>query len=116
MMMTEYLLLSFICYFSGSRRHTRYTLVTGVQTCALPISFVVMSTYIVLNLFIAVAVEALDRETHDGDDAEMVDEMEHAVDESTAQILAALHDLRSEERRVGQECVSKCRSRWSAAH
>src|SRR3546814_13684958 len=23
---------------------------------------------------------------------------------------------RSEERRVGKECVSKCRSRWSAAH
>src|SRR3546814_18337701 len=23
---------------------------------------------------------------------------------------------RSEERRVGQECVSKCRSRWSPAH
>src|SRR3546814_14746321 len=25
-------------------------------------------------------------------------------------------DSRSEERRVGQECVSKCRSRWSPYH
>src|SRR3546814_19730460 len=25
-------------------------------------------------------------------------------------------DLRSEERRVGKECVSTCRSRWSPAH
>src|SRR3546814_16106945 len=26
------------------------------------------------------------------------------------------HDLRSEERRVGNECVSTCRSRWSPYH
>src|SRR3546814_2734465 len=26
------------------------------------------------------------------------------------------HAHRSEERRVGQECVSKCRSRWSPSH
>src|SRR3546814_12829450 len=26
------------------------------------------------------------------------------------------HDLRSEERRVGKECVSTCRSRWSPYH
>src|SRR3546814_15379509 len=25
-------------------------------------------------------------------------------------------DIRSEERRVGKECVSKCRSRWSPYH
>src|SRR3546814_15350946 len=27
-----------------------------------------------------------------------------------------LHDVRSEERRVGKECVSTCRSRWSPSH
>src|SRR3546814_15852656 len=26
------------------------------------------------------------------------------------------YDLRSEERRVGKECVSTCRSRWSQSH
>src|SRR3546814_5338861 len=29
------------CFFSSSRRHTRCALVTGVQTCALPISYFV---------------------------------------------------------------------------
>src|SRR3546814_13242540 len=29
---------------------------------------------------------------------------------------AVLHDQRSEERRVGKECVSTCRSRWSPYH
>src|SRR3546814_967916 len=29
----------FCCFFSSRRRHTRGALVTGVQTCALPISF-----------------------------------------------------------------------------
>src|SRR3546814_14984432 len=28
----------------------------------------------------------------------------------------AQHDARSEERRVGKECVSTCRSRWSPYH
>src|SRR3546814_7767272 len=33
----------------------------------------------------------------------------------TAPAVHALHD-RSEERRVGKECVSTCRSRWSPYH
>src|SRR3546814_16035404 len=28
----------------------------------------------------------------------------------------AMRELRSEERRVGKECVGKCRSRWSPYH
>src|SRR3546814_8964776 len=32
------------CVFSSIRRHTRCALVTGVQTCALPISAPVMAT------------------------------------------------------------------------
>src|SRR3546814_1173922 len=31
--------LDFVFFFSSGRRHTRCALVTGVQTCALPISF-----------------------------------------------------------------------------
>src|SRR3546814_9658874 len=30
--------MSCVCFFSSRRRHTRCALVTGVQTCALPIS------------------------------------------------------------------------------
>src|SRR3546814_9800071 len=32
-----YLLCLLFCFFSSRRRHTRCALVTGVQTCALPI-------------------------------------------------------------------------------
>src|SRR3546814_6384223 len=32
-------LFIFVLFFSSRRRHTRCALVTGVQTCALPISF-----------------------------------------------------------------------------
>src|SRR3546814_8142875 len=32
------IILLFMCFFSSRRRHTRCALVTGVQTCALPIS------------------------------------------------------------------------------
>src|SRR3546814_10950962 len=30
--------------------------------------------------------------------------------------ISGVHALRSEERRVGQECVSTCNSRWSPYH
>src|SRR3546814_11845797 len=36
-------------FFSSRRRHTRCALVTGVQTCALPISTVVMCTHLLLE-------------------------------------------------------------------
>src|SRR3546814_2896663 len=40
-----------VCFFSSRRRHTRCALVTGVQTCALPICF--FGEKIVLNEFVA---------------------------------------------------------------
>ena len=49
--------------------------------------YIVLATYIVLNLFIAVAVEALEKES---------DEVEQAVDESTAAVLASLDALRTQ--------------------
>src|SRR3546814_13527979 len=36
--------------------------------------------------------------------------------EAAQSIALVLHELRSEERRVGKECVSTCRSRWSPYH
>src|SRR3546814_17664630 len=38
------------------------------------------------------------------------------VDDLLLQLLRGGRDLRSEERRVGKECVSTCRSRWSPYH
>src|SRR3546814_15154365 len=43
--------------------------------------------------------------------------LEHDPDTGVAKILAGTHvDIRSEERRVGKECVSKCRSRVFTVH
>src|SRR3546814_14997940 len=39
-----------------------------------------------------------------------IEDVVHVVQESPAS------GLRSEERRVGKECVSRCRSRWSPYH
>src|SRR3546814_1956796 len=68
-------------FFSSRRRHTRCALVTGVQTCALPI-------------------------------------WSRAWTSSTPTsgcpwVSRRRSGPRSEERRVGKECVSTCRSRWS---
>src|SRR3546814_15313582 len=36
-----------------------------------------------------------------------------AVQQALVQVSELISELRSEERRVGKECVSTCRSRWS---
>src|SRR3546814_2899943 len=85
-------------FFSSRRRHTRCALVTGVQTCALPISPVLLDLRIQRKTGAqAHALERPDR-VH-----------RWVVDDD-------LDDLRSEERRVGKACVSTCRSRWSPYH
>ena len=55
------------------------------------IVYILVSTYIVLNLFIAVAVEALEKQ-QDEETREIVDE----VEESEQLVLAAITDLRAE--------------------
>src|SRR3546814_6320785 len=96
--------LCYFFFFSSRRRHTRCALVTGVQTCALPIS----------DRCGRVVVEV---------DGHVQSRMEppRALACSTARTggmagtggagTGAL--ARSEERRVGKECVSTCRLRWS---
>src|SRR5213080_2922664 len=74
-------------FFSSRRRHTRYRYVTGVQTCALPI----------FEQLHAGVIEVLQYQR----DLRMV----------ASQLL-----LRSEERRVGKECIAVCRSQWSTDH
>src|SRR3546814_8721562 len=74
-------------FFSSRRRHTRCALVTGVQTCALPIS--------VLSAAMSDTKTGKGRYEPAGAGASL---------------------SRSEERRVGKECVSTCRSRWSPYH
>src|SRR3546814_4222710 len=98
-------------FFSSRRRHTRCALVTGVQTCALPISFdgpglwgmgvtLLANGALYLSLlfgwFYLWAVSP-----------------QWQVPDSD---LNGWLMLRSEERRVGKECVSTCRYRWSPYH
>src|SRR3546814_3670606 len=97
-------------FFSSRRRHTRCALVTGVQTCALPISHTPLwsSDWI----FEGGAIDV------DGTGLAVTTEQcllnpNRNPGMSKGEIEAR---LRSEERRVGKECVSTCRSRWSPYH
>src|SRR3546814_10758880 len=87
-----YSLFCFFFFFSSRRRHTRCALVTGVQTCAFPIYELAANQYLSTqernSLYLA-GRGLLSKPERDW----------------TA-------ELRSEERRVGKECVSTCRSRW----
>src|SRR5213076_3423806 len=74
-------------FFSSRRRHTRWLVVTGVQTCALPISQPPAAT--------AMWRGRLSSSWTFGSWA-------------TASV------VRSEERRVGKECYQPCRSGWSS--
>src|SRR3546814_20849356 len=108
-------------FFSSRRRHTRCALVTGVQTCALPIS---------REAFAQRRRRRKDQhprfERHDLDI--VLDLPRKLMMSGAFEELVNLCDGerggggrfrrggRSEERRVGKECVSTCRSRWSPYH
>src|SRR3546814_4964457 len=101
-------------FFSSRRRHTRCALVTGVQR--------------VLFRSIAAAASLVDagHTRVAGADPEFVRDFQHpgimaltgipACRWPATTIGAMLIAIRSEERRVGKECVSTCRSRWSPYH
>src|SRR3546814_3924406 len=93
-------------FFSSRRRHTRCALVTGVQTCALPICRVKVSTRgdYASRALLSLALHG----------AESGPTSVRDIAERTG--LPQPYLERSEERRVGKECVSTCRSRWSPYH
>src|SRR3546814_3796110 len=86
-------LLMFV--FSSRRRHTRCALVTGVQTCALPI--------------LGDASAEIGTEVGFWQEVVLQGQGRRQQPDIAEPGIAA----RSEERRVGKECVSTCRSRWS---
>src|SRR3546814_3560615 len=98
------LILFCFFFFSSRRRHTRCALVTGVQTCALPI-FRGDQKGMTYSRLQNPTVEMLEQRLA------LIEGAEAA--RCTASGMAA---MRSEERRVGKECVSTCRSRWSPDH
>src|SRR5210317_2331675 len=86
-MMYPLLMLQTGFVFSIRRRHTRFLNVTGVQTCALPISPWGLTMPRINAPALAVEMD-----------------------------VSFVARGRSEERRVGKECRIGCRSRWSAYH
>src|SRR3546814_18630387 len=130
----------FIFFFSSRRRHTRCALVTGVQTCALPIytrkaqltaagrsllpdaRAVISRTEEMKNRAgaiakagvpqVSVAVDAYFPRSH------LIDCLRTMQEEfPTAAINLRLTTMqRSAERRVGKECVSTCRCRGARIH
>src|SRR3546814_9764810 len=110
--------LFFVCqlmfFFSSRRRHTSCALVTGVQTCALPIC-----GERALEVDVEVDLQLLgrwvvgDRRGHGR--LVGVTNLAEGVAQQLRQLVGELLQ-RSEERRVGKECVSTCRSRWSPYH
>src|SRR3546814_5752824 len=94
-----------VFFFSSRRRHTRCALVTGVQTCALPI-FRIVETVMQVN---DLRKRAMGRKIVKALGGE-------ARGKAVALLGLTFKPNRSEERRVGKECVSTCRSRWSPYH
>src|SRR3546814_7285817 len=107
-------------FFSSRRRHTRCALVTGVQTCALPIfvyiCFIWLWLWIVFEGFWEPVAGAFALEESEGcAEANVGFDVLGALDavNEAAGVGVGVVEGRSEERRGGKECVSRCSSRWS---
>src|SRR3546814_16596337 len=100
-------------FFSSRRRHTRCALVTGVQTCALPISLISPQGHPHPAFHLSRYSKAQKRRVRlFGKPA--IRSARNAIGKTIAQPdRQKKRAPRSEERRVGKECVSTCRSRWS---
>src|SRR3546814_18146665 len=117
-------------FVSSRRRHTRCALVTGVQTCALPILFKKQANHrrnsnavckcrpcaLVGFLLYKFKSYRCCRCLL----SSLISTLTNEVAESPTRTIwfASLqgHSIRSEERRVGTECVSTCGSRWALYH
>src|SRR3546814_7545134 len=107
-------------FFSSRRRHTRCALVTGVQTCALPISRLVVEKG---NVEAEVNFEFKGtRKVEKADKAGVKTSKSSGTSGGfSGGLIGSVFGgpragHRSEERRVGKEWFSTCRSRWSPYH
>src|SRR3546814_1179316 len=104
--------------FAGRRRQTKCAIVTGVQTCALPIYRGKSAVRDVAKAFgLPPDQVTLLAECYGWGNGETP--MEQRLGEAGFDMenpLVASVLARSEERRVGTECVSTCRYRWSLNH
>src|SRR3546814_4985341 len=101
----------FVFFFSSRRRHTRCALVTGVQTCALPIFALKEAIRGKFRRDNGLDYGLDQISVNVGGKHTLFNALVATVDAGDEVIIPAPY--RSEERRVGKECVSTCRSRWS---
>src|SRR3546814_18349812 len=116
-------------FFSRRRRHTICALVTGVQTCALPISdlaFRIRDCFAVfapdqIGELVGVLNDQLPHAENDfqatslrgiGPCSARAERDINSMVQRRFARLGAMIAYRSEESRVGKECVSSCRSLW----
>src|SRR3546814_5511361 len=95
-------------FFASKMRDTSGELVTGVQACALPIYKAAPGTKVATPVFDGAREDEitglLGSTIPNRDGVRMIGDTGKA---------SLFDGRRSEERRVGKECVSKCRSLWS---
>src|SRR3546814_21006852 len=99
-------------FFSSRRRHTRCALVSGVQTCALPICMVSFGH----AMFFGGGAYAFGLLMQKAGVSIPLALLGAMVFCSLLALVVGAICVRSEERRVGKECVSTCSSRWSPYH
>src|SRR3546814_6736726 len=112
---------SLVWCLSSRRRHTRCALVTGVQTCALPI-WQELDVPVIAALHgpalgggLQIAMGADIRIVAPDAKLSVLEARWGLIPDMTGTVILP-QLVRSEERRVGKECVSTCRSRWSPYH
>src|SRR3546814_4853089 len=106
-----FIALRFFFFFSSRRRHTRCALVTGVQTCALPILQIFpVDPEAAPTSSLSYGTAVIER----GNILVWFPEGQRSPDSRLHAFLPGIG--RSEERRVGKEWFSTCRSRLSPYH
>src|SRR3546814_14090788 len=101
--------ICFVFFFSSRRRHTRCALVTGVQTCALPIYYRRGNFARAIDLL----EQAVQLEPAEPTINEHLGDAYWQVGRRSEARYSWRAAMGSEERRVGEECVSTGRSRRS---
>src|SRR3546814_3287389 len=108
-------MLTVLFYFPSRRRHTICALVTVVQTCALPIYEKDVWKFQKVEKLIGNEIKkhALPQALGEGP---VFQTKSSTRKKNGRKFGRKRHVNRSAERRVGKECVSECRSRWSPVH